>query len=298
MAAPRATRGRTVERLAGLAGLYAVLAAGSLLMIVPFLYLLLTSLKPRTELAIYPPRLLPIVWRPENYSDVWRAGHFSGYFVNSTVVAVLHALLVILVAALAAYPFARIQFPGRRAAFLLVLSTLMVPPQVTLIPLFVLVKRMPLAGGNDLLGAGGTGLLNSYAGLIVPGLVSPFAIFMLTQFFSTLPSDLDDAARIDGASELGIFWRIILPLSRPALAALAILTFQGSWNSFIWPLLVAQKPDMWTLPVALAQFQTEFGAQEWSLLMAGTVISIAPLVLVFCAAQRHFIRGVAITGMK
>jgi multiple sugar transport system permease protein len=296
--ATRAAAGRRVERAVRRVALHVVVAAGSLLMIVPFVYLVLTSFKPRTELAIYPPRLLPIVWRPENYPDVWRAGHFSVYFTNSAVVAVAHTVLVILVAALAAYPFARIPFPGRRAAFMAVLSTLMVPPQVTLIPLFVLVKRVPLAGGNDLFGEGGTGWLNTYSGLVVPGLVSPFAIFMLVQFFGTLPSDLDDAARIDGASEFGIFWRIILPLSRPALAALSILSFQTTWNAFIWPLLVAQKSDMWTLQVALAQFQTEFGAQEWSLLMAGTVISIAPLVLVFFAAQRQFIRGVAITGMK
>jgi multiple sugar transport system permease protein len=294
----RASTAWRVERAVRRLALYAAVAAGSLLMIVPFVYLVLTSFKPRTELAIYPPRLLPIVWRPENYLDVWRAGHFSVYFTNSAAVAIAHTVLVIFVAALAAYPFARIPFPGRRAAFMAVLSTLMVPPQVTLIPLFVLVKRVPLAGGNDLFGAGGTGWLNTYPGLIVPGLVSPFAIFMLVQFFGTLPSDLDDAARIDGASEFGIFWRIILPLSRPALAALSILSFQTTWNAFIWPLLVAQKSDMWTLQVALAQFQTEFGAQEWSLLMAGTVISIAPLVLVFFAAQRQFIRGVAITGMK
>lgn len=287
-----------VARLLRRLVLYVILAGGAILFVVPFLYLIFSSLKPRTELALYPPRILPITWRFQNYPDVWRVGQFSIYFTNSVIVALVQTLAVVVIAALAAHAFARIDFPGRRTTFLIVLSTLMVPPQVTLIPLFVLVKEMPLAGGNNLFGQGGTGWLNSYAGILVPGIVSPFAIFLLTQFFRAIPADLDDAARMDGASELGIFARIILPLSTPALAALSVLTFQGAWNGFIWPLLVAQKPDIWTLTVALAQFQTQFGSQDWELLMAGTVISIAPLLVVFFLAQRYFVQGIAMTGLK
>jgi multiple sugar transport system permease protein len=162
---------------------------------------------------------------------------------------------------------------------------------------FVMLKHWPLLGGNDLLGAGGHGLLNSYTGLILPAAVGAFGIFLLRQFFMTLPKELEDAARIDGCSEFGIYWRIILPLSTPALATLGIFTFTAAWNEFLWPLLITSKDSMKTLQVGLQVFQTQY-TTRWDLLMAGTVIVTIPVLIIFLAGQRYFTRGIAMSGMK
>jgi multiple sugar transport system permease protein len=279
---------------------YAVLTAGALVMFAPFFFLVTSSLKTDTEVLIFPPKLLPSVWRWANYAEVWQKYSFSVYFLNSAFVTLGRTCLILFTSTLAAYTFARIEFPGRNLLFMLFLSTMMLPSQVTLIPVYVIIKRMPFIGGNDFFGNNGTGMINTYAGLIVPGFVSATGIFLLREFMRTLPRDLDDAARIDGCGEFGIFYRIILPLTKPALATLAVLTFQGVWNDFLWPLLVGQKKALWTLQVALAHLRSGVltGTVTWPQMMAATVIATLPIVIVFLFAQRYFMRGIALTGMK
>ena len=279
---------------------YLALGVGSIVMVTPFLFLLSSSLKGDAEILAYPPTLFPKVWAFGNYVRTWQEGNLALYFRNSAYIAFWQTVLTLLTCALAAYAFARLEFPGRQALLILFLSTMMLPGQVTLIPVYVLIKRMPLVGGNNLFGDGGTGLINTFAGIIVPGCVSASGIFLLRQFMKTLPKDLDDAARIDGCGELSIFWRIILPLSKPALATLGIFIFQGSWNNFLWPLLVGQRKEIWTLQVALSRFRVdvEGGIIKWPQLLSGTVIATLPIMFVFLYAQRYFVRGIALTGMR
>lgn len=279
---------------------YAGLILISFIMIAPFLYLVLSSLKTNEEMLAYPPVLIPTIWDWANYIETWQRGRFDLYFLNSVYISVARTALTVFTSALAAHAFARLVFPGRTVLFIIVLTTLMLPPQVTIIPVYVLIRYMPLFGGNNILGQGGTGMINTYAGLIVPGYASAISIFLLRQFMMTLPRDLDDAARIDGASEFNIFARIILPLTKPAMAAVALFTFQGAWNEFLWPLLVGQRRDLWTLPVALSRFvlDAETGLVEWPQLLSGTVIATMPIILVFLFAQKYFIRGIAMTGIK
>lgn len=256
-----------------------------------------SSVKPSEELFVFPPRLLPSTWMFDNYTEAWEAARFSAYFVNTIVVAVAGTVLTLIVCSLAAYAFARLRFPARNTIFWIVLASQMIPGIVTLIPSFMVVKNFPLAGGNNLLGQGGYGLLNSYAGLILPGAASAFGVFLLRQFFMSLPEELSDAARIDGCGEFGIFWRIVMPLSTAALASLAIFTFQAYWNDFIWPLVTISDDRYRTIQLGLIVFRQRF-ATQWGPMMAGVTIATIPMLLFFLAAQRYFVRGIALTGLK
>lgn len=266
-------------------------------MILPFLWMLSTSLKPESEIFRFPPNWFPNLWKWANYSEAMNAAPFGRYFVNTAIYAAAITLSNLLLCSMAAYAFARLRFRGRNILFILTLGTMMVPGQVTMVPVFILLKRWPLMGGNGWLGIGGHGLLNSYTGLILPGAVGAFGIFLLRQFFMTLPRDLEDAARIDGCSEIGIYWRIILPLSAPALATLGIFTFTAAWNEFLWPLLIMSKDSMKTLQIGLQIFQTQY-TTRWDLLMAGTVVVTLPVLVIFLLGQRYFTRGIALSGMK
>jgi len=277
--------------------LHLALAAGAITMILPFLWMVSTSLKPEPEIFRFPPAWLPRRWQWENYRAAMEAAPFGRYFVNTVIYAVAITGSNLLLCSMAAYAFARLRFRGRNVLFILTLGTMMVPGQVTMVPVFILLKRWPLVGGNDWLGIGGHGLLNSYIGLVLPGAVGAFGIFLLRQFFMTLPRELEDAARIDGCSEAGIYWRIILPLSKPALATLGIFTFTAAWNEFLWPLLIMSKDSMKTLQVGLQVFQTQY-TTRWDLLMAGTVVVTIPVLVIFLAGQRYFTRGIALSGIK
>ncbi|MGD0110268.1 MAG: carbohydrate ABC transporter permease [Armatimonadota bacterium] len=279
------------------AALHVLLIAGALTMILPFLWMLSTSLKPEAEIFRFPPNWFPNLWKWANYSEAMNAAPFGRYFVNTAIYAAAITLSNLLLCSMAAYAFARLRFRGRNILFILTLGTMMVPGQVTMVPVFILLKRWPLMGGNGWLGIGGHGLLNSYTGLILPGAVGAFGIFLLRQFFMTLPRDLEDAARIDGCSEIGIYWRIILPLSAPALATLGIFTFTAAWNEFLWPLLIMSKDSMKTLQIGLQVFQTQY-TTRWDLLMAGTVVVTLPVLVIFLLGQRYFTRGIALSGMK
>ena len=195
------------------------------------------------------------------------------------------------------YTLARLRFRGKNTIFVLILSTIMVPSQIAFIPMFLLVAKMPLVGGNNLFGQGGSGLLDTYPGLMAPHLVTAFGVFLMRQFMLGFPSELEDAARVDGASEFMIFWRIMLPLSVPALITLFLLQFTGVWNDLLWPLVVTTSSTMKTLPLGLAGLH---GVQytEWNMVMAGTAISVIPTILLFAIGQRYFERSIVVTGLK
>jgi multiple sugar transport system permease protein len=274
-----------------------VLTAGAVAMLLPFVWMVSTSLKPPEQLFTVPPTWIPRPLQFDTYLKAMSAGNFGRYAFNSLLLAAANMLTNVLLSGLAGYAFARLRFPGRNVLFVLVLATLMVPYQVTIIPLFVIVRHIPLVGGNDILGQGGIGWINSYWGLIVPGAVGAFGIFMLRQFFQTLPVELEDAARIDGAGELRIFWQIMLPLAMPAIATLAIFSFQAGWNAFLWPLLITTTDDMRTIQLGLTVFVQQYSTQ-WGQLMAATVVATLPVIVVFSVGQRLMVRGIAFTGLK
>jgi multiple sugar transport system permease protein len=276
---------------------HVVLLFGAVLMLLPFAWMVSTSLKPQYELFTVPPTWIPSEFRWDTYARAMSAGNFGRYALNSLFLALANTLTNVSLAALAGYAFGRLRFPGSKLLFVLVLATLMVPYQVTIIPLFVIVRHIPLFGGNDILGQGGIGWINSYWGLIVPGAVGAFGIFMLRQFFQTLPKELEDAARIDGAGEWRIFWQIMLPLAMPAIATLAIFSFQTGWNAFFWPLLITTTDEMRTIQLALTVFVQQYSTQ-WDQLMAATVVATAPVILAFAFGQRLLVRGIAFTGLK
>ncbi len=258
------------------------LILGSIVMLLPFAWMLSTSLKEPAQVFSYPPAWVPRPLAWDNYRQALAALPFGRFYLNSLIVTVSVTLLQLLVAALAAFAFARLRFRGREPLFLLYLATLMIPFQVTMIPNFILVRWL--------------GWYNSFQALILPTTFSAFSTFLLRQSFLGLPRDLDEAARLDGASSLRIWWSITLPLSKPTLAALAIFVALNSWNDFLWPLIVTSSEQMRTLPVGLSTFQGQYKV-EWHLLMAGSVIAMLPMLLLYTVAQRWFIRGIAMTGM-
>lgn len=293
------SRGRAGRRLAlgTRLVLYVLLAASSVLMIIPFVWMVSTSLKPDYQIFEFPPSWIPREWNWGNYVDAWQRAHFSQYALNTTIYAVFSTLGQVILCSMAGYAFARLPFPGRQPLFVAVLATMMIPFQMLLIPLFVILRHWPLAGGNDILGQGGTGLIDTLVGLTLPNTISAFGIFLMRQFSMTLPSELADAARIDGCSEASIFWRIMLPLMKPVLTTLTIFAFQGSWNDFTWPLIITMSERTRTLQLGLQTFQNRYFT-EWGLLMAGTTITVFPLVVIFLVGQRYFVQGIALTGTK
>ena len=266
-----------------------VLVPATILLIFPFVWLIVTSLETSGEALHFPPILTPHVLRFANYGDALKAAPFGRFFVNSTIVAVTTVLANLVLCSLAGYAFARLRFLGRGALFAVIMATLMVPFQVTMIPQFIITKWL----GVHVLAQVG---IDHIGALILPNAATAFGIFFLRQFFKTLPVEYEESARVDGASRLKVLWRIVLPLSLPALATLAALTFLDSWNNFLWPLIAVNSTSQMTLPLGLATFQGAH-ATEWPLLMAGNVMSLAPMLLIFFLAQRYFIRSVAATGL-
>jgi multiple sugar transport system permease protein len=264
--------------------LYGLLAAGALLMTGPFLWMLLSSVKPEAEVRVIPPTWWPRDFTLGNYEQLFSRLDFPTYFVNSAVVAVVVTLGNVVFGSMLGYALAKLEFPGKRTVFSLVLLTLMVPGVVTFVPLFVLSTNI--------------GLTNTLPGMFLPFVAGPFGVFLMRQFILGLPDELIAAARVDGAGELRIFFGVILPLCGPALATLAILTFLGSWNNFLWPLVVAQTEDKYTLPVALALYSVGQNSTQYGLLLAGAVVVVVPVVAVFLVLQRYFVQGIAMTGIK
>jgi multiple sugar transport system permease protein len=264
--------------------IYIVILVMAALTLVPFLWMLSTSLKVREQLYAFPPEWIPDPVSFESYRVLFDPLPFDIFFLNSLQVALLSLAGTLLACSLAAYAFARMRFPGREPIFALLLTTMMIPAQVLLLPLFILYKNI--------------GWLDTLYPLWVPSFFgSAFGTFLLRQFFLSLPTELTDAAKIDGCSHFGIYWRIILPLSGPGLATLGIFTFMGSWNSFLVPLIVINKIDLRTVPLGLAALQ---GSNEIRLnaVMAASTLSILPILIVFFFAQKYFVQGVVLTGIK
>jgi multiple sugar transport system permease protein len=268
----------------GNAAIFVLLTLGALIFLFPFFWMISTSLRSSDELFLYPPKLIPKNLMFQNYLDIWAKAPFGIYFLNSMIVTSSIMLGEVVTSALAAYAFSKIAFPGREKLFLAFLSTLMIPNIVTLVPTFVIVRHL--------------NWIDSYLGLIVPELATAYGIFMLRQFFMTIPRELDDAAQIDGFSRLGTLIKIYLPLSVPALMALSIISFINNWNNFFWPLIVTNSDKMRTLPIGLRFFMEGEGSGEWQFLMVAATLIVVPPLLVFLALQRYFVRGMTMTGIK
>jgi multiple sugar transport system permease protein len=262
---------------------FVLLAVGGAVMLFPFLWMVFSAFKPAAELVTYPPMLLPSNPTLATLERVWNAVDFAKYFANSMFATVSITLIELFTSALVGFVFAKYQFFGRNVLFIGILATMMVPWPVLLIPQYVVALSL--------------GMLNTRAVLIVPYLYSSFGVFLMRQFMHSIPDELMDAARIDGASEPLIFARVVLPLTGPALAALGIFTFMGQWDSFVWPLITLSNENLYTLPIGLATFV----GPRWSdqaAINAGTFITIIPVVIVFLLLQRRFIEGIALTGLR
>lgn len=272
-----------VSKLVGNILTYAILLFVALTMLIPFLWMISTSLMDKMEVFQFPPKFIPDQPKWSNYKNAMTLVPFGRYFLNSTIMVVVIVPVQLFFCSMVAYAFARMNFPGRDFVFWMFLSTMMVPGIVTLIPSFLIVKSL--------------NWIDTYWALTVPSFFSVWGTFLLRQFFLTLPKNLEDAARIDGASEFMIFWRIVLPLSKPALATLGIFAFMGAWKAFMWPLLVTRTEKMRTVEVGIAYFKTMFEV-NWPYQMAAAVVVMLPVIIMFLIAQKYFVEGIALTGMK
>jgi multiple sugar transport system permease protein len=279
--------------------IYGALIVGATIVLFPLIWMFLGSFKSVQEANRFPPTFIPIEWHAENYVAAWTQppSTLGRYFLNSAIVSILGTGLQLVIGVLAAYAFARLRFPGRNALFLIVLATTMVPGEITLIPNFVTIRRFPLAGGNDIWGAGGSGLYDTYPAMILPFLAGAFNIFLLRQAFLRIPNEYWEAAQLDGASGLGFLWRIMLPLTLPALFTVGLFGFLGRWNALLWPLIVTRSESMRPIQVAMIYYQNEF-LTNYGLVMAASFMSTLPIMLLFIFAQRHFVAGISSAGIK
>jgi len=267
--------------------IYIMLSICALSMILPFMWMLSSSLKTFEAIFVQPKNwiqmFVPTMFEWKNYVEAVNTVPFGRFYLNSIIVGVAVTLGQVLTSSFAAYAFSRLVFPGRDKLFFAYLATMMIPGSVTMIPVYVLMKIF--------------GWIDSYKVLIIPAMFSAYGTFLLRQFFMTLPKELEDAAKIDGCGYLRIFWTIILPLSKPALATLTVFTFMGNWGSFMWPLLVTNTMEMRTLPIGLQSFQSQYSSQ-WHLLMAGSIMMMLPMVIIFIFTQRFFVESIKLTGVK
>lgn len=264
---------------------WTLLMLGALIMIVPFLWLVSTSLKEQAQIFRYPPQWIPRPIRWQNYPEALTVLPFALFVRNTVLITIITMIGVLLTSSLCAYGFARLRFPGREVIFMVLLSTLMLPYAVIMIPQYIMFKYL--------------GWIDTYLPLTVPSYFGGgiFNIFLLRQFFRTIPADLTDAARIDGASELRIFWQVMLPLARPALTVIAIFTFINSWNDFLGPLIYLSSNEKFTIALGLATFKGMYSTQ-WQYLMAASTVMVVPVIVLFFLAQRYFVQGIVLTGMK
>lgn len=263
--------------------LHLIIYTAALTTVAPFIWMILTSVKNINDIFIYPPKWWPSEFHFENYKRVFEAAPFGRFYLNSIFVAVTVTLGQLITCSMAAFAFARLKFWGRDVLFFIFLGTMMIPYQVTMIPSFMMLYWL--------------GWIDSYKALIVPGLASAFGTFLLRQFFLTIPKELEEAAYIDGCSRFRALWSIIIPLAKPALATLAIFTFMGVFNDFIWALIVINSEEMRTVQLGLAIFRDRY-ITEWDLLMAGSVTATFPILFVFFFAQKYFIKGITLSGLK
>ena len=262
---------------------YVLLLIMTAIYIGPFLFSLSISFNAEKDVFSWPIKLIPEHLTFKNYEEVWKELPFAQWLVNSSLITFIQTISNVFFAALAGFTFARLEFPGKKIIFNVLLASLMIPGIILLVPKFLVLNEFRL--------------INTFAGLILPGLVSVVNIFLMKQFYETIPKDLEEAALIDGCSYFRIFWQIFLPISKPALAAVAIYSFQGSWNEFLWPVIATTTSSMYTLPVGMASLRHEFSVQ-WPLLMAGTILISLPTLAIFLIFQRYFVQGIASAGLK
>lgn len=280
---------------------YLLVAAGAVLMVLPFADMVLTSFKQPGEFGKLPYQFLPGSFDTSNYSDAFEQLDMPTLFRNSTLMTVVCVFSVLLTSSMGGYALAKLRFRGRAVLFRFVLATMMFPPFLFLIPNFLILAHWPGAGGNDFLGRDGYGgLMTTYAALFMPFLVSGFGIFLMRQFIVTIPDEMLEAARIDGAGEIRIWWRIVVPQTKPALITLGLLTFVNVWNEYIWTLLISTvNPDLMTLPVGIYLLESHLDpVRTQPLVMAGLVISTLPVLIVFLLFQKYYVRGMMLSGMK
>ncbi|MEU8929198.1 carbohydrate ABC transporter permease [Streptomyces sp. NPDC048409] len=279
---------------------YLLVVTGAVLTVVPFLDMVMTSFKGADEAGRLPYRFLPDAFDLSNYRAAVHQLDLPVLFRNSVIATAVISSSVLVTSSLAGYALAKLRFPGRDLVFRLVLSTMMFPPFLFLVPHFLILVHWPLAGGNDLFGRGGAGLTVSIAALAMPFLVSSFGIFLMRQFMVSLPDEVLEAARMDGAGEFTVWWRIVVPQTRPVLVTLGLLTFVDAWNEYIWALLVSTaNPDVMTLPVGIQLLQDYVDPTRTTpIVMAGLVLSTLPVLVLFLLLQKHYIRGVMLSGLK
>ena len=263
--------------------LYIALIAGAFIMLVPFIWMVLTAFKLPDEVLTMPPKFLPSTLNFKNFTDAFDAAPFGRYFFNSFFVTVVSTALQVLTSALAGYAFARFEFYGKKTLFLVFLGTMMIPVEVTLIPNYIILKNI--------------GWLDTYLALIIPWVANVFGIFLMRQFFMSLPKELFEQAQIDGCTHWQILWKIVFPVSRPVFISAGIFSMIGSWNAFLWPLIMTNSESMRTLPVGLAYFTFEF-ASRYHLMMAAALFATLPVLIVYFFAQKYFVEGIATTGLK
>jgi len=273
------------------------LVVASLAMAAPFLWMALSSIRDPTELAKVPMPLIPQDPRWENFSEALSRAPFAIYARNSLILAGAAAILNVTFASACGYALAKLRFRLAPAVFGWMVACIMIPFYATVIPVFLMVRHMPLFGGNTILGTGGTGWIDTWWALIVPGAISPFMVFLFRQFYVATPTELIEAARLDGVSELGIYTRIITPLITPGLLTVALLSFEAGWNNFLWPLLVTTSDSLRVIQVGISSFRQE-ASTDWHLLMAGTTMAAVPMIILFLVFQRYFVQGFASSGIK
>jgi multiple sugar transport system permease protein len=263
---------------------YIVLTISALIVVLPFIWMVSTSLKGPGEIFAYPPQWIPQEWRFQNYIDAFQAAPFARYFYNSAVVAICVTIGQLVSCSLAAFAFARMEFKGKGLLFSLFLTTTMISTQVTLVPSYLIIQKLHW--------------IDTYQGLIVPFLANAFGVFMLRQAFMTIPDELEEAAKLDGCSRLRFLIQICLPLIKPALAAQTLFAFMGTWNAYLWPLVITNRQEMRTLQIGLRYFVSQEGGTQWGVYMAAAMIVILPVVAIYFTVQKSFVEGIATTGLK
>ena len=262
-----------------------ILLLGGIIMMIPFLWMVTSSLKTIDEIYTFPPQFIPSALQWQNYYEAWTALPFNRFFLNSAVISVSVVIGQLFTCSLAGYAFGRLRFPGRDMLFLFYLATMMIPFAVIMIPLFVQMQWF--------------GWIDTFWPLIVPAMFTPWGTFLMRQFMMTLPRELEDACRIDGGSFFRIYWSIILPLTKPALATLGIFTFLGTWNAFLWPLIILSSLELKTIPLGMVAFQARMAMKTpWELIMAAATFSILPILIIFIAGQKYYVQGIVTSGIK
>ena len=273
------------------------MSIASLIMLIPIIMMFMTSFKTMAEIQSPVFHLFPEHFSLDNYKDAMHNGNWLVYFKNSIVITLTAVALSLLFNSIAGYAFARLKFKGAKIMFLFLMVGLMMPPQVTMLPTFLIMARFPLAGGNNLFGAGGTGLINTYAGLVIPLVSGSYGVFLCKQFYENFPRSLDEAAEIDGANKWKTFFTIYLPNSKAILATLGLLKAVAVWNDYMWPLIMTNSENMRTIQLALSMFKTDSGIM-WNQMMAGSVLVDLPMFILFLCAQKYFIQGIVTSGLK